>query len=138
MSASNVVPLKNEPQEAPKTPERRRAKHLPSKLTTLISTAADAFHMTPALVLGNSRCRSETRARHVVMWIMRRRWSPTLSFPEIGKLLGYHHTTVMSGVARIDKEIEKRSETGLIALRLTALGPQFVPGEGMVIDLGEP
>jgi chromosomal replication initiation ATPase DnaA len=93
------------------------AKPLLPRLTILIAETAEAFNIAPGEMFAR-RFRSRVDARHVVMWVMRTRWKPQPSFPEIGETLGYDHTSILSAVRRIDHEIILGSELGKIALKI--------------------
>lgn len=104
-----------------------RAKYLPPRLVKLIADAAEAFNLEPADVLARSkgsRLKSRVDARHIVMWAVRETWQPQPSLHETGTLLGgYDHTTVMSAVRRIAREISKESPLGRLALKIAGAPP---------------
>ncbi len=63
----------------------------------------------------HARYRTVARARFECMWLMRRHAG--MSFPEIGAYLGgRHHTTVMSGVAKIECDLTPGYRAELEAL----------------------
>lgn len=110
-----------------------RAKYLPPRLVKLIADAAEAFNLEPADVIERSRLKSRVAARHVVMWAVRNTWQPQPSLHETGTLLGgYDHTTVMSAVRRIAREISKESPLGRLALKIAGAPPllRLVEGGG--------
>lgn len=47
-------------------------------------------------LIGPSRQRTITRARHEAMWLMRQ--ATTRSLPSIGRVFRRHHTTVLFGI----------------------------------------
>lgn len=100
-----------EPSVVPPPPEA------PPRFVELVGRVAVAFNVTAEELLDKSHFKSRAAARHVVMWLIRKTWSPQPSFPEIGMMFKRDHTSVMHGVDRINKEIASKSDVGQIALR---------------------
>jgi chromosomal replication initiation ATPase DnaA len=113
------------------------AKYLPPRFMVLVRNTADAFSISPEDVLVHSRSKSRTNARHIVMWAMRKIWTPQPSFPEIGKMFDRDHTTIMAAVKRIDHEITCGSSLGQLALKLTTPVPvmRLVPSTRVIDQL---
>lgn len=88
-----------------------------AKLQALCSRVSDAFGYTLSDVMFGSRQRHIVCARFACYYALRQRG---LSFPEIGELLGVHHTTVLSGVRKVERDL-KRFPDGETALALRAV-----------------
>ena len=82
-------------------------------------TALDILHrvsktrgIAVSRLRGPERQASIVRARHECMWLLRTQLP--LSLPEIGRLFGRHHTTVMDGIRwiafRVDADDDYREE----------------------------
>jgi chromosomal replication initiation ATPase DnaA len=69
--------------------------------TRVFYAACEHFGITPEKALDGSRDRTCVNARHVAMWLMR---DAGRSYPEIGKEIGMDHTSVMSGVRRVESK----------------------------------
>ena len=70
----------------------------------LLDRAARRFDVTVEELLYGSRRKGLVAARQVAYWLLRARG---LSYPEIGRALGgKDHTTVMSGVRKVQRERE--------------------------------
>lgn len=63
---------------------------------------------------GNRWC---SEARQLVMWHLR---SQGMSYPRIGRVLGRDHSTVMTGVCRVDERIERSALWRSYVTRLEA------------------
>lgn len=97
------------------------AKRLPNSFEGLLIVAAELFLTTPDEILGKDRTQNVVLARQVVAWVARERWG--LSFPALGRLLGKRdHTTIMSSVRKIAREVERGTRVGRIAQELLAAG----------------
>lgn len=76
----------------------------------IISLVADYYNMTPSIVTGTSHARQIVLARHVAMYLIRNTLDTSLK--KIGQAFGGRdHTTVMSGVANVEKML--KSDTGM-------------------------
>jgi hypothetical protein len=76
------------------------------------------------LLLGRDRHKSIAAARHVAMWVTRKRYA--MSFPDIGAVFGGRdHTSAMSACRRVEKNIRDGKPFGLVALRLLQSLPSF-------------
>jgi len=102
-------------------PPRAKYLHKNPRLETLIHDVAERFYLEPNDITEQNRSKSPTAARHVVMWVIRKTWSPQPSLPEIGVMLDRDHTTVISAVRRIDREISRGTDIGQIALKIGGL-----------------
>jgi hypothetical protein len=95
-------------------PARPSAQLSNAKLQALCTRVADAFGYTLSDVMFGSRQKHIVRARFACYYALRQRG---LSFPEIGELLGAHHTSVLSGVRKVERDL-KRFPDGETALAL--------------------
>ena len=71
----------------------------------IIDLVADYYNLTPSIVTGNSHTRQIVLARHVAMYLIRY----TLDTPlkKIGEVFsGKDHTTVMSGISKVEKMLK--------------------------------
>ena len=57
-------------------------------------------------ILGPSRERQPTRARHR-LWAVTRA-STDLSYPQLGRIFGRDHTTIMSGVRKYEAALQRK------------------------------
>jgi hypothetical protein len=71
-----------------------------------VQEAANQFLVTPASVLGRSRSKGVAAARAMAMALVRRR--TRLSYPELGRVFGRDHTTVMVAVKKAEREMPER------------------------------
>jgi chromosomal replication initiation ATPase DnaA len=75
--------------------DRNEAVETPREtIRAIIAVAAAAERVSIDDVLGASRKRAVVRARHAAMRAVKARY-PHRSFPEIGRIFGCHHTTVI-------------------------------------------
>ena len=86
---------------------RHRDEFTPSPEVILEETAK-FYELEPSTITGSSRKSDIVLARQVSMYIIRDLTS--LSLPEVGKIFGQHHTTVMHSVDKIDKALRKNRE----------------------------
>lgn len=88
----------------------------------VLRVVAHAYSITVDDLTGRDRHKNTAEARLVAYWLLRTR--TRLSFPEIGKVLGKDHTSVMSGVrkcgVRRDKDAEFVSFTDKLAVAVDA------------------
>lgn len=66
----------------------------------VVSSVAQGFRISPALITGKGRTRTAAIARMAVYKILR---DQHLSYPAIGTLLQRHHAAVIHGVARVER-----------------------------------
>ncbi|MCX5996932.1 MAG: DnaA/Hda family protein, partial [Chloroflexi bacterium] len=75
----------------------------------IINAVADYYSLSPADITGKKRDRETSRARHVVMYLLRQQNHTNLS--EIGKILGNRdHSTVIHGCEKITAAISTDSQ----------------------------
>lgn len=60
-----------------------------------------AFGIAHADLMGRGRARHFARPRQIAMWLCRR--CTPCSFPELGRVFGRDHTTVMHGVEQVER-----------------------------------
>jgi chromosomal replication initiation ATPase DnaA len=75
-----------------------------AKLQAFCTCVADAFGYSLSDVLYGSRQAGIVRARLGCYYALRQRG---LSLTEIGELLGVHHTTVLTGVRKVERELKR-------------------------------
>lgn len=80
--------------------DREIAVELGHTTTGIIEHIADLYGVAPSAILGRSRIRSITRARHAVAWTMRRQGK---SFREIGDALGLDHSSALHAYNKVEK-----------------------------------
>lgn len=80
--------------------------------------AAAAIHYDIPVDVMRSRCRDTeiVIARHTAYWLLRR---CDRSLPEIGRMFGVHHTTVLHGANRVERNPEALRIARLIYKSLT-------------------
>lgn len=71
-----------------------------------IQRAAELYGIAPAEVISGSRRPHVVKARQGAAWLLR---SKGLSLPQIGFLLGCHHTTVLHACRKIDASPSTRA-----------------------------
>lgn len=67
----------------------------------LLERTAREGHVTYAALMSRSKTKAVARARHRAMALLRN--STEMSYPEIARVFGRDHTTVMYGVARYER-----------------------------------
>jgi chromosomal replication initiation ATPase DnaA len=133
--SSEAIELSTEPISG-ELLEPLRPKPLGSPLAELVEETAAAFRVSSAEVLSRDRHSTIADARHVVAWRIRKQWG--WSFPHIGKVLALDHTTIMSAVRKIDREIANGSGLGAAALSLyRPVVVRRIAGAGVVLELEE-
>lgn len=65
------------------------------------------FAVEPGDIFGKHRCKSLVSARFAAFMLLRERYQ--LSFPELGRMVGFDHTTVIYGVKRA-QQLEAQGE----------------------------
>ena len=74
----------------------------------ILEETAKFYDLEPATIMGQSRKADIVLARQVSMYIIRS--LTNLSLPEVGKIFGQHHTTVMHSVDKIEKSLRSNTE----------------------------
>ena len=91
----------------------------------IVGGVAKLYGITTAAMLGHSKtallCRARNHAWHNL------RTNMGMSYPEIGKLFGRHHTTVMPGVRAHEAQIVLKVTTGEVAA-VAPVTPKTPPG----------
>ena len=82
------------------------------ELIAFVETRCD---VPPGSIRGRDRHQSVARARQIAAWLIRLHSNPRRSFPEIGRLLGRDHTTIMAAC----NSVLRRRRTDLRFLRFT-------------------
>jgi chromosomal replication initiation ATPase DnaA len=78
----------------------------------LIAEVAAGFDVTSSEIVSESRRQQLNDPRRVIAWLFREHG---LSYPEIGRLMNRHHTTIMHGLSELqtDPELLAVAETFL-------------------------
>ena len=84
--------------------------------TRVFAAVCQHYSVSGDDVLGDSRTRYITDARHVSFWLMR---DAGRTYTEIGGEMGRDHTTVMNGVRRVDASPDLLAVAGEIRALLT-------------------
>ena len=71
---------------------------------SIIDAVASAYAVDLKDLLGSSRVKGLVTPRHVSMWLIRRHTQ--LSSPEIGRLFGKDHSTVLHACGKVDGQLE--------------------------------
>ena len=75
----------------------------------IINVVADYYNLTPSQITGKVRTGQISLARHVSMYLIRKHLDIPLK--RIGDMFGgKDHTTVMSGISKVDKELKTNKQ----------------------------
>ena len=75
----------------------------------IINVVADYYNLTPSQITGKVRTGQISLARHIAMWLIRKHLDIPLK--KIGDMFGgKDHTTVMSGISKVDKELKTNKQ----------------------------
>lgn len=75
----------------------------------IINTVADYYNLTPSQITGKVRTGQISLARHISMYLIRKHLDVPLK--KIGAMFGgKDHTTVMSGISKVDKELKTNKQ----------------------------
>ena len=81
-----------------------RARNLSGRI---LDACADAYQIPRGRMRARRRYGPDVEARSVAAYLIRRRYAPGMSYPEIAKCLGnVHHTTVIAAVERIERMLK--------------------------------
>lgn len=79
----------------------------------IINIVADYYNLTSAQILGRSHIKQITLARHICMYLIRNLLD--IPFAKIGELFGgKDHSTVMSGINKVDNLLKTDQEMGKV------------------------
>ena len=71
----------------------------------IINVVADYYNLTPSQITGKERTNQIALARHISMYLIKKHLD--LPFKKIGQMFGgKDHTTVMSGINKVEKELK--------------------------------
>jgi hypothetical protein len=95
-----------EDQGATIAPDTRpvETRKLPLRVLTILNCVSADTGIPVELVRGRDRGRNTTRTRHIV-WHLVREMLPALSIASIGRMFGRDHTSVLSGLRKMQSEI---------------------------------
>lgn len=95
---------------------------------------AGAFYgLTADEVLAKDRSKSRFEARAITAWVLRCRFG--FSYPELGRFLGRDHTTIMSAIQRVERELRENSTSFFAQNAMLALqgdmpkATEWLPGD---------
>ena len=75
----------------------------------IINTVADYYNLSPSQITGQVRTGQISLARHISMYLIRKHLDVPLK--KIGMMFGgKDHTTVMNGIAKVDKELKTNEQ----------------------------
>lgn len=75
----------------------------------IINVVADYYNLTPSQITGKVRTGQISLARHISMYLIRKHLDVPLK--KIGEMFGgKDHTTVMSGISKVDKELKTNKQ----------------------------
>ena len=86
-------------------------KNIASQLSEqkIINTVADYYNLTPSQITGKVRTGQVSLARHISMYLIRKHLD--VSLKKVGIMFGgKDHTTVMSGISKVDKELKTNKQ----------------------------
>jgi hypothetical protein len=72
--------------------------------TTALAACCTALGVDPAVMVTDCRTNRVTRARQITAWVLRSQYAQ--SYPEIGRILGRDHSTVMHAVHRVQEALD--------------------------------
>ena len=76
------------------------------RIDRLLDAVAESYGISRRRLRANRRYRLDAEARHVAMYLIRRH-APEMSYPDIGRLFGRHHTTAISAERRVREMLER-------------------------------
>lgn len=88
--------------------ERDRTTRLRSRVAQVVRRIAREHGCTLEDIYGTSRHDSIARARRHAMAVLR--WSTALSLPELGRIFGRDHTTILTAVRKYEAELNANAE----------------------------
>ncbi len=75
----------------------------------IINVVADYYNLTPSQITGKERTNQIALARHIAMYLIKKHLD--LPFKKIGQMFGgKDHTTVMSGISKVEKELKTNDQ----------------------------
>lgn len=75
-----------------------------AKVERVLSEVSSRYGVESKDILGKSRMKNISWARHIAVYVLRKKTD--LSLPAIGKIFGRDHSTIVSSIGVIDREIE--------------------------------
>jgi chromosomal replication initiation ATPase DnaA len=87
-----------------RAPERRQAMlELPTP-KSIRAAVCEVYGIVDAVLNDNQKSKTISEARHVAVWFMRRFMK--MSYPELGREIARDHSSVISAIHRIDRQIQ--------------------------------
>ena len=85
----------------------------------IINVVADYYNLTPSQITGKERTNQIALARHISMYLIKKHLD--LPFKKIGQMFGgKDHTTVMSGINKVEKELKTNEQLATAISELEA------------------
>ncbi|MCD7712315.1 MAG: chromosomal replication initiator protein DnaA [Firmicutes bacterium] len=75
-----------------------------AKVERVLSEVSSRYGVESKDIIGKSRMKNISWARHIAVYVLRKKTD--LSLPAIGKIFGRDHSTIVSSIGVIDREIE--------------------------------
>lgn len=89
-----------------RAPERRAAMISVPTCASIRLAVCEVYGVLDAALTEKLRTKTIAEARHVAVWFMR--MFLKMSYPELGREIRRDHTSVISAIHRIDRELQKR------------------------------
>lgn len=78
--------------------------HTRKIIEDILDATCDYFNINLKFLKKRTRRRAHVRPRHIAIYLISRETELTLS--EIGKLFGYHHTTILNAIQTVEDKIK--------------------------------
>ena len=91
--------------------ERDRTTRLRSRVAQVVRRIAREHGCTVEDIYGRSRMGDVPRGRMRAYAVLR--WSTNLSLPELGRIFGRDHTTILTGVRKYEAELNANANAGV-------------------------
>lgn len=84
----------------------------------IIAKIADYYNITPEEIMGKSKIKNVSNARHIAIYLIRSLTGLTLE--DIGKVFGRDHSTVLHSIRKVEESLPSDPETADIVRDITA------------------
>ena len=92
----------------------------PTAARAIVDATAHYYNVLPAVILGDSRRKLATRARHVAIWLCAKHCRE-MSLPDLGAFFGRDHTTIYAARTKIEAELKVDSSLPLVMRAIEAM-----------------
>ena len=92
----------------------------PTAARAVVDATAHYYNVLPAAILGDSRRKLATRARHVAIWLCAKHCRE-MSLPDLGAFFGRDHTTIYAARIKIEAELKVDSSLPLVMRAIEAM-----------------